>query len=139
MAILYIRLLIGPMTDLAQAKGWRWTFWLIAISVAAVLVPSIIIMAETYKPKIHHAKLKSLEQGNNEHKDNGKIIKSAIIRPLRFLLSSPIVLCLAFHSALVNGYLYIILTAITPVFESNYGFRQSTSGLVYLGIGQLYR
>ena len=46
-------------------------------------------------------------------------------------------LCLSFYSALVYGYLYIILTTITPVFESNYGFWENTSGLVYLGIDQL--
>ena len=46
-------------------------------------------------------------------------------------------LCLSFYSALVHGYLYIILTTITPVFESNYGFWENTSGLVYLGIDQL--
>ena len=62
MAILYIGPIIGPVTApifggfLAQVKGWRWTFWLIAVSVAAVQVPSIIIMAETCKPKILRAK-----------------------------------------------------------------------------------
>ena len=143
MAILYIGPLIGPVTApiiggfLAQAKGWRWTFWLIAISVAAVQVPSFIVMAETYKPKIFRAKVKCLEQGNGKYKDKGELVKSAVIRPLRFLVFSPIVLCLSFYSALVYGYLYIILTTITPVFESNYGFRENTSGLLYLGIGQL--
>ena len=62
MAILYIGPIIGPVSApifggfLAQVKGWRWTFWLIAVSVAAVQVPSIVIMAETYKPKILRAK-----------------------------------------------------------------------------------
>ena len=143
MAILYIGPPIGPVTApiiggfLAQAKGWRWTFWLIAISVAAVQVPSFIVMAETYKPKILRAKVKSLEQGKGKYKNKGELVKRAIIRPLRFLVFSPIVLCLAFYSALVYGYLYVILTTVTPVFESNYSFRENTSGLVYLGIGQL--
>lgn len=137
MAILYIGPLLGPVTApivggfLAQAKGWRWTFWLIAISVAAVQILSFIVMAETYKPKILRAKVKS------KYKDKGELVKQAILRPLRFLVFSPIVLSLSFYSALVYGYLYIILTTITPVFESNYGFRENTSGLVYLGIGQL--
>ena len=142
MAVLYLGPLIGPVTApiiggfLAQAKGWRWTFWLIAISVGAVQTPSLILMRESYKNKILRAKLLNLRRDKGLRDDKSVIFKRAIVRPIRFLMFSPVVMCLSLYSALIYGYLYIILTTITTVFESNYGFQESTSGLVYLGIGE---
>jgi len=37
--------------------------------------------------------------------------------------------------AVAYGYLYLLFTTITEVFEGNYGFSQGTVGLTYLGIG----
>ena len=51
------------------------------------------------------------------------------------LLFSPIVLALSTFVALVYGYLYLLFTTITKVYEGNYGFSQGTVGLTYLGIG----
>lgn len=51
------------------------------------------------------------------------------------LLLSPIVLLLSTFMAIVYGYLYLLFTTITEVYESNYGFSQGTVGLTYVGIG----
>ncbi len=37
--------------------------------------------------------------------------------------------------ALVYGYLYLLFTTITEVFEGEYGFSPGSVGLTYLGIG----
>ncbi len=37
--------------------------------------------------------------------------------------------------AIVYGYLYLMFTSLTEVFESYYNFPTSTVGLVYLGLG----
>ena len=37
--------------------------------------------------------------------------------------------------AIVYGYLYLLFTTITEVFEGQYGFSQGTVGLTYLGLG----
>lgn len=51
------------------------------------------------------------------------------------LFLSPIVFLLSLYVGLVYGYLYLLFTTITTVFEQNYGFSQGSVGLSYLGIG----
>lgn len=51
------------------------------------------------------------------------------------LIFSPIVLALSTFMAVVYGYLYLLFTTITVVFEDGYHFSQGTVGLTYLGIG----
>lgn len=48
---------------------------------------------------------------------------------------SPIVLALSVQMAVVYGYLYLLFTTLTDVFQENYHFSQGTVGLTYLGIG----
>ena len=54
---------------------------------------------------------------------------------MRLLLFSPIVLALSTYMAVVYGYLYLLFTTITEVYEGQYHFGQGTVGLTYLGIG----
>ena len=51
------------------------------------------------------------------------------------LCFSPIVLAMSTFMAVVYGYLYLLFTTITEVFEDDYHFTQGTVGLTYLGIG----
>ena len=51
------------------------------------------------------------------------------------LIFSPIVLALSTFMAVVYGYLYLLFTTITEVFENRYHFSQGSVGLTYLGIG----
>jgi hypothetical protein len=45
------------------------------------------------------------------------------------------VLILSLYVGLVFGIMYLLFTTFTDVFEGQYGFTTSTSGLVYLGLG----
>jgi len=51
------------------------------------------------------------------------------------LIFSPIVLALSTYMAVVYGYLYLLFTTITEVYENNYQFSQGSVGLTFLGIG----
>lgn len=51
------------------------------------------------------------------------------------LLFSPIVSLLALYIAIIYGYLYLLFTTISGVFEQHYGFSPGSVGLAYLGIG----
>lgn len=64
-----------------------------------------------------------------------QLLVQALVRPIMLLLHSPILLVISLYVALVFGLLYILLTTFSPVFEVQYGFTTSTSGLVYLGLG----
>ena len=65
----------------------------------------------------------------------GQLFKISIIRPAKLLCLSPIVLALSTFMAIVYGYLYLLFTTITTVFEDTYHFSSGSVGLTYLGIG----
>jgi MFS family permease len=101
-------------------------------------------MRETYEPVLLMNRVKTLrkETGNENLRsklDSGISTRDyfirAIIRPTKMLLFSPIVLTLSIYMAIVYGYLYLLFTTLTLVFERNYGFNSGTVGLTFLGIG----
>lgn len=59
----------------------------------------------------------------------------SIVRPTKMLFLSPIVFILSLYVAIIYGYLYLLFTTMTEVFEEQYGFSQGSVGLAYLGIG----
>ncbi|KAI4167658.1 MAG: hypothetical protein LQ343_007043 [Gyalolechia ehrenbergii] len=137
---------IGPVAGgyLAQAKGWRWVFWLIAIVAGAITIFALILLRETYPPVLLEKKANKLryETGNPDMKSKftsdlppREHFIRAIVCPFKLLLLSPIVLALSTFMASVYGYLYLLFTTITPVFESTYHFSSGTVGLTFLGIG----
>ena len=137
---------IGPVAGgyLGQDAGWRWCFWLITIAGGVALTFSLIFMRETFEPVLLERKTKRLrkETGNPNLRsklDSGIPTKDfftrALIRPTRMLIFSPIVLLLSIYMAVVYGYLYLLFTTLTLVFEEKYHFSQGTVGLSFLGIG----
>lgn len=58
-----------------------------------------------------------------------------MIRPLRMLLFSPIVLLTGCYMAVVFGMTYLLFATFPSVFEKTYGWSVGVSGLAYLGIG----
>ncbi|KAL8724530.1 MAG: hypothetical protein Q9166_007907 [cf. Caloplaca sp. 2 TL-2023] len=137
---------IGPVAGgfLSQAKGWRWVFWLIAVVAGAISVFAFIFLKETYPPILLERKAQRLRQetGNPALKSilgsdlsPRDRFKLAIVRPMKMLIFSPIVLALSTFMAVVYGYLYLLFTTLTEVFESTYHFSSGAVGLTYLGIG----
>lgn len=59
----------------------------------------------------------------------------SIVRPTKMLFLSPIVLLLSLYTAVIYGYLYLLFTTMTDVFETQYNFSQGSVGLAYLGVG----
>lgn len=153
---------IGPVAGgfLSEAEGWRWVFWVITIAVCDIplfcvsyanigqggvfSIISLVFMRETYEPVLLARRVKELqkETGNPNLRsklDPGISQKEffirAIVRPCKMLIFSPIVLIFSIYMAVVYGYLYLLFTTLTLVFELDYGFSQGTVGLTFLGIG----
>ncbi|KAH8682624.1 bicyclomycin resistance protein [Xylariales sp. PMI_506] len=138
--------IIGPIAGgfLAQAKGWRWVFWLLVMIGGALTVVMVLVMKETYHPVILQRKVERLkkETGNNELRSKLDIglspmdyFKRGIIRPLKMIVFSPIVLILSVYVAITYGYLYLMFTSMTEVFEEYYGFGTNLVGLSFIGLG----
>lgn len=101
-------------------------------------------MRESYAYVLLDRKAKRLrkETGNPNLRsvlDTGRspreLFMFSIVRPTKMLFLSPIVFLLSLYTAVIYGYLYLLFTTITDVFETQYGFSQGSVGLAYLGIG----
>jgi hypothetical protein len=101
-------------------------------------------MRETNPVKILASKAKRLrKETRNPHLrsklDTGRsptdILLSALVRPAKMLVFSPIILALSTFVAIIYGYLYILFTTFPFVFEDQYRFSSGTVGLTYLGLG----
>jgi len=101
-------------------------------------------MRETYEPVLleHRTKRRRKETGNPNLRsklDSGistrEYFLRAIVRPTKMLLFSPIVSLMSIYMAVVYGYLYLLFTTLTLVYESEYHFTSGIVGLAFLGIG----
>lgn len=150
MAIWSIGPLLGPVLGpigggfLVEAKGWRWVFWILAIFGGFFALLLLIVGRETYAPVILARKAARLrkETGNANLRsklDTGlpprEVFKRSIIRPMKMLFLSPIVLLMSTYVAINYGIMYLFFTTMTFVFEGQYHFSSGSVGLSYLGIG----
>ncbi|KAL4939117.1 hypothetical protein BDV06DRAFT_199502 [Aspergillus oleicola] len=138
--------IVGPVAGgfLAEAEGWRWVFWVIAITTGVISIGALLAYRESYAPVLLARKAKRLakETGNPSLRsihDTGRtpkqIFLDAFTRPIKFLFLSPIVFLFSLFAAVSYGYLYLMFTTITSIFENQYGFSPSLAGLAYLGFG----
>lgn len=101
-------------------------------------------MRETNAIMILHKKAARLreETGNPDLRPAGwkptpklQLVERALIRPLRMLFLSPIVLLVGLYMALVFGMTYLLFATFPSVFEGIYHWGVGVSGLSYLGLG----
>ncbi|KAL9598195.1 MAG: hypothetical protein Q9179_004009 [Wetmoreana sp. 5 TL-2023] len=139
---------IGPIGGgfLTAAKGWRSVFWTLTIAMASSTFVSFFILRESYAPTLLARKAARLRLSTSNPLLKSKyelatavsrtaVLTRAVVRPMKMLLFSPIVLALSAYMALVYGYLYLLFTTLTDVFENMYHFPTSLVGLTYLGLG----
>lgn len=105
---------------------------------------SVAFMRETYEPILLQQRVNKMkkETGNMELRSKlapsisqKEYFKRSIVRPTKMLIFSPIVLSFSIYMAVVYGYLYLLFTTLTLVYEELYHFSQGAVGLTYLGIG----
>ena len=150
MAIWTFPVLIGPTLGpvvgsyLSEAAGWRWTFWFLAILSGVVFAACLILQRETYPPTLLQRKTNRLQQetGNTKLRSAmlsphspGKYFLISIIRPTKLLFLSPIVFFISLYIAVCYGYMYLVFTSLTELFEGQYGISRANVGLTFLGIG----
>lgn len=79
--------------------------------------------------------LRSKAETKNQHFTVRHVVVNALIRPSKLLIRSPVLLVISIYVALVFGTMYLLFTTFTDVFEGQYGFTTTTSGLSFLGLG----
>ncbi|KAJ3535707.1 hypothetical protein NM208_g7025 [Fusarium decemcellulare] len=149
MAVMNLPVLFGPCIGpavgayLSRAAGWRWDFWMIIIMAGVALAVSLVLLRETYPPVVLKRKTKRLRKlagrsdirtDNERSQTPLQLLLTSIIRPVKMLIMSPLILGLSLLSAVAYGVLYLLFTTLTEVFETRYGI-VTNIGLVYFGIG----
>ncbi|KAI1374520.1 bicyclomycin resistance protein [Hypoxylon crocopeplum] len=137
---------VGPIIGgyLGDALGWRWCFWLITILCGFLEICFLVLLRETYPVQILKRKAKQLR--NETHNPNirskyetehtaRQLLQNACLRPLTLLFTSPILFLMSLYVGVVYGYLYLVMTTVTSVFEGVYHFSSSVVGLSFLGLG----
>lgn len=137
---------IGPVAGgfLVQAAGWRWLFWLVAISGGVAALAAAVVLRESNPSVLLKRKTKRLqkETGNlnlRSKLDQGlttpQLLARAVIRPTKLLFLSPICGLFSLYNAFVYAIIYLFFTTFTFLFTRVYHFSEGMVGLSYIGSG----
>jgi len=139
--------LIGPIAGGFIVKsylGWRWTEYITAIMGFFATALVLMFMEETYPPVIlvlkashlrritHnwgiHAKQEEIEV------DFKELISRNFSRPLRLIVSEPIIFLISLYTSFVYAILYLFLIAYPIVFQQIRGWEGGIGALPYIGM-----
>ena len=135
---------IGGFTVLNKDLGWRWTEYIAAIMGFLALGLDLLFLEETYPPivlveKASELRRRTLNWGIHAKQeeievDFRELVTKNFSRPLRLLVTEPIVLLLSIYCAFIYGLLYLFLTAYPIVFQRIHGMNGGVGGLPYFGM-----
>lgn len=139
----------GPIIGgfVAQYKSWRWSQWVI-LMVGLFTIVAGAFQKETYKKIILRNRAKRLNlppppnpMASMSHLAKAKFLLTiTVFRPLRMIITEPIVAFFGVYTAFNFGVLFAFFAAFPIVFESPYPkiqiyhFTSGQSGLVFIGI-----
>ncbi|GAB1318245.1 Trichosetin biosynthesis cluster MFS transporter [Madurella fahalii] len=136
---------VGPIIGgfVTQSIGWRWTFWLITILAGVFSIIAIPVLRETNEQVLLERKAARLARATGKpfvaRGSQGltprQLLGRAVVRPMKMLIFSPIVLLLSLYCAFVFGLIFLLFTTFPFVFEDTYGFTPGIAGLSYIGLG----
>ncbi|KAF1817125.1 major facilitator superfamily [Eremomyces bilateralis CBS 781.70] len=129
--------------------GWRWTQYITGIIGSSCFILNLFFLHETYPPIILVNKASELRRTTKNwgihakqeeiEVDFRELVEKNFSRPLRMLISEPIVLLISVYMAFVYGLLYLFLTAYPLVFQGVHHMTPGIGGLPFFGMitGQL--
>ncbi|RLL95262.1 hypothetical protein CFD26_104670 [Aspergillus turcosus] len=138
--------IVGPIAGgyLAEAAGWRWIFWVLSMAGGAVFAFSLVFQTESYEPVLLQRRVDQLRKETGNMTLRSKLAQNisardnfirSIVRPTKMLFLSPIVAIFSLYLGIAYGYLYLLFTTITTVYQTTYHFSEGAAGLTFLGIG----
>lgn len=127
-----------------SSLGWRWTLYLSAILGFANLLSLLFLVQETFAPLLLVEKAARLRKqtGNwaihAEHErvelELDAVVRKFLTRPLRMLVTEPIVLLVSMYMSFIYGLVYALLKAYPYVFSHVYGMTVGVRALPFLGL-----
>ncbi|KAK8097758.1 uncharacterized protein PG998_013244 [Apiospora kogelbergensis] len=135
---------LGGFTVVNPALGWRWTLYVPAILAFANGALTLGFVRETYAPRVLAAKAAALRRrtGNKDiHAplervafDPRRLAEKYFTRPLRMLVTEPILLLVSLYMSFVYGLTYCLLAGFPYVFEDVHGMSPGVGGLPFLAL-----
>jgi len=129
---------------LTTKLSWRWTEYVEAIFAFSVFTFTLIFLPEVYGPVLlkHKAQRVRKETGNEAYYhphedlklDFKSIVTKQLSRPLRMLLTEPMVTCIAFYASFVYAVLYMTLEVFPIVFQEMRGLSLVLSSCSFIGL-----
>lgn len=129
--------------------GWRWTLYIPAFMAFACGVIFVLFLKETYSPCLLSSKAAMIRRQTGNWAIHAKhdevdidlqeLIHKNLLRPLRMLITEPIILLISLYMSFIYGLVYALLEAYPYVFETTYGMSPGIGGLTFIGliIGQV--
>ncbi|KAL6230534.1 hypothetical protein BDW75DRAFT_222450 [Aspergillus navahoensis] len=155
MSVFCMAVFIGPFAApfvggfIAMTLGWRWILYISAIMVFLGFVLAVCFMDETYAPVILVHKAAVLRRQTHNWGIHAKqdevevefmeLVRNNFSRPLKMLITEPILLLVSLYISFVYGLMYALLGAYPVVFQQVYGMNIGVGGLAFIGliIGEL--
>ncbi|KAJ2901384.1 Efflux pump atB [Zalerion maritima] len=137
---------IGPLIGgfINSNVYWRWTYYVLLIWAALLLVAIFFFVPETYHPVVLMNKARAFRKSTGDsrwkapmEKTNKSIVRTigrSLLRPIQMLVFESMVLLLCIYTAVLLGILYLFFGAFPLVFRTNHGFTLWQVGLTFLGI-----
>ncbi|KPI35084.1 putative transporter [Cyphellophora attinorum] len=135
---------IGGFIVENPSLGWRWTEYICAVLGAVILIPTSMVLEESYAPVLQkraarRARLEAKDDANGISHEEVKlsfktILSDFVARPLTMLLRDPIVLLMSIYGSFVYALLYLFLVGYPTVFQHIYHMRPGVGGLPALAL-----
>ena len=135
---------IGGFIIMNPNMGWRWTEYIVALMGFLAFGLDLIFLQETYPPVVLVEKAAELRRRTKNwgihakqeeiEVDFRELVTKNFSRPLRLLVTEPIVLLLSIYMAFIYGLLYLFLTAYPIVFQRVHHMNPGVGGLPYFGM-----
>ncbi|KAK4175882.1 major facilitator superfamily domain-containing protein [Triangularia setosa] len=128
----------------SETIGWRWAFWIGLIYAGCTIVP-LLFLPETYSPILlkrraveirrHDPKARVVALHELEKKSFKELTTVVLYRPIKMLVTEPIVNTSCAYLALCYAIFYMCFEAFPLIFIGVYGLSPGECGLTYLAIG----
>ncbi|KAK9428973.1 putative bicyclomycin resistance protein [Lipomyces doorenjongii] len=155
-AIYSLTVFVGPFSApsvggfiASSILGWRWTLYIPAFMSFASGGLFVFFLKETYAPFLLIEKAAAIRRQSHNwgihakqdevEVDVHELIRNNFTRPLRMLVTEPIVLLISLYMSFIYGLVYALLEAYPYVFENIHGMSAGVGGLTFISliIGQL--
>lgn len=129
--------------------GWRWTMYISAIMIFSGFTLVLLFLDESYAPVILVRKAAIIRRQTHNwgihakqdevEVDFKELLRNNFMRPIKMLITEPILLLISLYISFIYGLMYALLGAYPVVFQGVYGMNMGVGGLAFIGliIGEL--